>query len=134
VLQRLEGLSDRETLRWHDLLWFVLSWALRRRPSHERQPLMDAARRSQVEDSHQQEIETMSETIEKTWEQEMFERGESHGRVLARREDLRILLEERFGSLPDRVTRKIEETDDIERLSQAIRQVLRMTSLEEFSL
>jgi hypothetical protein len=28
VLRRLETLSEREPVRWHDLLWFVLSWAL----------------------------------------------------------------------------------------------------------
>src|SRR5712691_6562000 len=32
VLRRLENLSEVEPVRWHDLLWFVLSWGLRRRP------------------------------------------------------------------------------------------------------
>lgn len=66
VLRRLEGLSERETVRWHDLLWFVLSWGPRRRPAREREPLLEAARTSQVDVSHREELQRMSETIEQT--------------------------------------------------------------------
>src|SRR5205823_1967614 len=37
VLQRLEPLSEQDRMRWLDLLWFIISWALRRRPGAERE-------------------------------------------------------------------------------------------------
>src|SRR5262249_48190991 len=49
VLQRLEPLSEQDRMRWLDLLWFVLSWALRRRPGAERDRLLEAARSSQMD-------------------------------------------------------------------------------------
>jgi hypothetical protein len=44
VVQRLEGLSETERVRWQDLLFFVLSWAVRRRPGRDRPRLLAAAR------------------------------------------------------------------------------------------
>jgi hypothetical protein len=29
VLRRLEPLSERDRMRWQDLMWFLVSWALR---------------------------------------------------------------------------------------------------------
>jgi hypothetical protein len=54
VLARLENLSEHETVRWHDLVWFVLSWALRRRPGQEREQLLETARSSQADAIHQE--------------------------------------------------------------------------------
>ena len=44
----------------------------------------------------------MSETIEQTWEQEVFAEGETRGRLTEARENLRWLLERRFGTIPER--------------------------------
>jgi hypothetical protein len=49
VLRRLAGLSQSEHVRWQDLLWFVLSWALRRRSGDEREELLMAARDSHTD-------------------------------------------------------------------------------------
>jgi hypothetical protein len=130
VLRRLEGLSEAEKVRWHDLLWFVLSWGLRRRPGQEREPLLEAAEGSQFGVAHREEIRRMSETITQTWEQEMLVRGE----LKASRDNLRVLLEERFGPLPEAVAQRIEAMDDLERLRTLFRQAVRVTSLEELEL
>src|SRR5437879_3047863 len=61
ALRRLEGLSEAERVRWHDLLWFVLSWGLRRRPGREREELLDAARDSQTGAADRVEVRRMSE-------------------------------------------------------------------------
>src|SRR5436309_6818569 len=66
VLRRLERISETETVRWQELLWFVLSWSLRRRPGEEREALVAAARESQSDVQHREEVRKMSEAIERT--------------------------------------------------------------------
>jgi predicted transposase YdaD len=138
VLRRLEALSDPERMRWHDLLWFILSWALRRRPGRERGELLATARDSQSEVAHREEVEKMSETIEQTWEQELLARGAAQGKVegqlIACKENLRVLLEERFGALPPEVAERIEGTADLDRLRSAVRQVVHLAALSELDL
>lgn len=130
VLQRLEALSEAQPVRWHDLLWFVLSWGLRRRPGQERERLMDAARDSQSAVAHRQEVQSMSETIGQTWEQELLIRGQ----VREARNMLQRLLEKRFGPLPEPVTRQIEAVDELERLHGAFDRALQITSLTDLQL
>ena len=84
-----------------ELPWFALSWGLRRWPGRERATLLEAARASQAEISHRQEIAKMSETIDQTWDREMLARGEARGEMAMRREDLRMLLEEPFSLVRD---------------------------------
>ncbi len=130
VLRRLEGLSEAERVRWHDLLWFVLSWGLRRRPRQERETLQRAAEGSQSGVAHRKEVKRMSDTIGQTWEQEMLANGE----LRARREDLQLLLEERFGPLPEGLAQRIEAINDLNQLRTLFRQALRVTSLAELEL
>ena len=72
----------------------------------------------------------MSETVFKTAEQEWLEEGQ----LLTARAVLRDLLEERFGPLPAALTERIEQTDDIDRLRAAIRQVYRLSAIQELDL
>jgi hypothetical protein len=134
VLRRLEGLSEAERVRWHDLLWFVLSWGLRRRPGRERRRLLETARSSQAGVEHREDVRQMSETIEQTWEQEMLEQGATRGQIREARNLLRLYLEERFGALSEEVAQQIEAIDDLERLRGLFRQALRVTSLAELEL
>jgi len=76
----------------------------------------------------------MSETLEQTWEEELMERGEARGQLAAHRENLRLLLEERFGPLPEELLQRIERTTDVERLRAALRQVLHVTALSELEI
>jgi hypothetical protein len=80
------------------------------------------------------EVQGMSETIERTWEQEILARGEARGELRTRREDLRLVLEERFGKLPAELARRIDETEDPDRLRGALRQVVRLHSLADLKL
>jgi hypothetical protein len=61
VLERLKGLSGTDPVRWHGLIWFVLSWALRRRPSAETEALLAAAQSNQANARRRQEVRKMSE-------------------------------------------------------------------------
>src|SRR5918993_3707829 len=57
VLRRLESLGGTEEMRRKDLLWFVLSWAMRRRPKAERERIAAVARDSHLDRVHQAEAE-----------------------------------------------------------------------------
>jgi hypothetical protein len=92
--------------------------------------LWEAARDSQAEAAHREEIRTMSETIEQTWEQELLAEGE----LRTRRQILRELIEDRFGSVPESLALRIEQTQDPERLRQCIRQVWHVRELAELPL
>jgi hypothetical protein len=157
VLEKLAPLGEEERVRWHDLLWFILSWALRRGPGVEGAALIEAVRRSQMDVRRREEATTMSETVmnewerraeargraqveaqvavqRQEWEQEAATRAEARMLLETRREDLRLLLEEKFGALPTEVAERIAAIDDPERLREAIRQVVHLQQLDDLVL
>jgi hypothetical protein len=134
VLQRLEGVSERERMRWHDLLWFLLSWGLRRRPQEERAGLLEAAESSQTDMARREEVRKMSETVQQTWEQELLALGKAEGERITTREDLQLVLEEKFGALPPILIQQIEAISDLQRLRSALRRAIHIQSLGEFEL
>lgn len=130
VLQRLQLLGEREPVRWHELLRFVLAWGLRRRPAVEGDDLLLAARESQTDLRLREEVQKMSETLGKTRDEEVFEQGQLRNC----REILRMQLEERFGSLPDTLVARIEQTNELDRLRGAARQIVHLSTLEDLRL
>jgi hypothetical protein len=132
VLKRLERLSATQTVRWHELLHFVLSWGLRRRSGRESEALLAIARSSHADARWREEITRMSETIWKSRDEEVWEEAQATERLRNSREILCLLLEERFGPLPEALVRQIEAVDDLERLRAGLKRVLRVTTLEEF--
>jgi hypothetical protein len=72
----------------------------------------------------------MGEALGQTWEQELFNRGQLQNAQYT----LRMLLEERFGSLPTPIHARIEQTADLERLRAATRQVYHLAALSDLSL
>jgi hypothetical protein len=125
-------------MRWHELLWFVLSWALRRRPGREREALMHTARESQTQVADREEVARISEAIAETWEQELVARGvalgEARGQLQEARATLRVLLEDRFGALPAPLVAQIEAVGELERLRGAIRQSSKLAALSDLRL
>jgi hypothetical protein len=59
---------------------------------------------------------------------------QAEGAIQARREDLRLLLEDRFGTLPEALLQRIEATEDPERLRSALLQVHKIQSPDELQL
>ncbi len=60
--------------------------------------------------------------------------GDTRGALRTRREDLRMLLEERFGPLPQPLLERIEGADDLNRLQAALRQVVHIQALDDLQL
>jgi hypothetical protein len=60
--------------------------------------------------------------------------GELQGALKARRDTLRMLLEDKFGPLPLTSIQQIEAINDLDRLKAAIRQVSRIQKLADLQL
>jgi hypothetical protein len=134
ALRRIEGISDTEHVRWYELLHFLLSWAVRRRPGEERPEWQEAVVASQRSGRHRREVEQMAQVAWKTFEEEVQERGERQGELRARREDLLDLLLHRFGTVPDSVRNRITTSEDSEKLRLVLRRVLDVDSPEQLEL
>ena len=92
--------------------------------------LLTAARETQTDLTKQKEVQTRSQTIAEWY----VEQGKTQGQLRARRDDLRGLLQKRFGAVPEALHQKIEQTTDLERLHAAVLQVLSISSAEELQL
>ena len=57
---------------------------------------------------------------------------EDRGRVEQARESVRIILEARFGPLPEAVVQGINALDDLDRLNAAARLAARITKIDDF--
>jgi hypothetical protein len=146
VLRRLEPLSEQEKTRWEELLYFVLSWSVRRRPKPEREQLRKSVLESEQNILLKEEIEKMGNITEKSWEEEVLEqglkkgeeigekRGEQRGELRASRKSLRLFLEGRFGPLPEKWVKRIEAAADLPRLEAAMAQAAKINNLDELQL
>lgn len=57
--------------------------------------------------------------------------GEAKGQLLMARANLRALVENRFGAIPEALAQRIEATADLDRLQAALVQVLHVQSADE---
>jgi predicted transposase YdaD len=103
-----------------------------------------------MELKHREEVAGLSATVLETWEQELMARGRAEGEARGRaegeargraegearglRESVQLLLEEKFGPLPEALAAQISAMEEPERLRQALRRVAHANSLEELSL
>jgi hypothetical protein len=138
ALRQLEALGDRDSVRWHDLVRFVVSWAIFSRPQPEWTQLLATAQASQTNAARQVEVHTMTETIME-WKyrqgrEDGEKSGEKKGALKAYREILRSGLEKQFGSLPGELAQRIESADDEERLKVCIGQLWTIKTLDELAL
>ncbi len=134
VLRRLEPVRGREEMRWRDLVWFVLSWILQRRPRDEARQLLATVQASMAGPPLQGEVEEMTETIGQTLTEWAEGRGEARGEARTRREDLVFFLEKRFGTLSNELRARIEAVEDPDRLKAAMLQVFDLKSPADLKL
>jgi hypothetical protein len=146
AVEHLRGLADREKVRWDGLIWFILAWAMHRRPPEERKALITLARSAQLDVRLQKEVQTMGETIAQHLEKKGEEKGRQEGRkegrkegrqegaLLASQKILLSLLRDRFGRVPKAVQQQIQAATEPERLQACILQATKIQSLDELPL
>src|SRR5262249_15635903 len=67
ALRHLGPLVASDRMRWRDLLWLLLSWAIQRRPDEEQDGLTALAVQAQQAAPAREEAATMTEAVKKTW-------------------------------------------------------------------
>lgn len=142
ALRRMEATVGEAEVRRQDLLWFMLSWAVLRRPNTERDRLVSIAQAVEAETDRKKEFETMRTMVFKNWQTELLEEGEARGVALGEaraelrtlRENLRLLLEAKFGVLPEGVRGRIDAEEDPARLRAAFQAALHLEALEDLPL
>ncbi len=82
VMRRLEAVNQKESVRWHDLMWFLMSWAIRRRPGAERANIVAAMTANVNDATIQQEVRNMASRLGQRWEDEVLARGVARGEEL----------------------------------------------------
>jgi hypothetical protein len=134
VLNLLEPLAAESKVTWHQLVKMVLYWAHYRRPRREHAVLTEAARTSVREAQLQEEVQTMSELLEKNYEQEVYERGltkgKAEGMAQGYRESLEEMLRQRFTEVSEAVRQRIASAD-VNQLKTALSRVNRISSPDD---
>jgi hypothetical protein len=138
AMRRTEDLANRDHVRWCDLINIMLSWARARRPRQERDALQAAAEAAVTDANRKKEVRIMGKTIaEAEYEEGRLKglsEGETKGALATRRADLRDLLTDRFGPLPESVNQAIDSVTDVNRLATAFRKALRLENLADLEL
>jgi hypothetical protein len=132
VVRRLEGLAAADLVRWKELLWFLLSWVLRRRPRAEHAALNQTVLASPVNVAVREEVARMSQGVSDRWEDWVAERVAERVTLQTTRQALQAFLEARFGSLPEAILQEIAGITEVSRLKAAIPQAARVQRLEDF--
>jgi hypothetical protein len=132
LAEQLEPVAGQDKMRWRDLLWLMLSWVFQRRPDEEREGLTRTLVDKQHELALREEVQTVSEATKQTWAQKYV--AEAEARVAARslREGLIEALSDAFGKLAEPLLRSIQTCEDVDRLKGAIKQLHKVTSLDQF--
>ncbi len=134
AVERLAGLAAQQRMRWHDLMWMLISWAIRRRPYDERPGLVEVAMEYQADPNTQKEVQIMSTTLGRTLEELAEQRGIERGELAASRRLLCRLLERQFGPVTDELRQRIHQVEDLDRLERAIMDCPGLNSLDELEL
>jgi len=150
ALRHLEGWGQRDRVGWQQLVRMMLYWGIFRRPREEHASILAAVRSSVSNVDLLREVETMSNQLGQTWEQELLatgrqqgeqlgekrgeqrgeQRGETKGELKAYREILRTLLADRFAPLPEGVLQRINSAE-LPWLKAALDRIKSLKSLDE---
>ncbi len=158
ALRHLEPLRRQDENRWRELLHFLFSWGLRRRPLAERESLYTTVVASREQADTRAEVEAMAERMFVMAEDELraqglavgkeqgkqeglaagkkqgLAAGKKQGELSALRTTLRELLTDRFGDVSAALTKRIDACAAPKRLRAAILQVLHIQSADQLTL
>jgi hypothetical protein len=123
VLHRLEPAHGQDPVRWHELLWFLLSYAVRQRPAQEHANLFNLATSSQTAVAVQEEVRTMEQAVRERW----IDWAERHysqlGAARALREALLYQGRDKFGEPGPEIEAAVAALSDVERLHRIMRRL-----------
>jgi len=119
----LQGLAESNRTQFDKLMYKLLTVVMFRRPQSEHETLVKAAAESQITPARQGEVQTMTQTIAEYYAEQ--------GAVRSRRGYLRMVLEKKFGSLPDALVAQINVVKDLDELDRLFQQALDVEKLDD---
>jgi hypothetical protein len=130
VVVRLEEMPPAQRLRWLELLSYIHALVYHERAQPERTELVELIATSVQTDAHRRELNAMTKTIAEALRDE----GRKEGALQGVQQMLLVQLRERFRKVPRAMERVIAETQDIHRLEEWCKQLVRATSLEDVGI
>jgi hypothetical protein len=121
----LRSLGEQDRVRWDQLTRMIRYWGVHCRPNSEQQALHEVAEASQTDSARRREIQQMGQTI--------AEAMEARGAIKESRNNLRALLESKFGTLPEPLIQQLDGTDDLAKLRAAFQRALSIDKLDDLS-
>ena len=137
VVQVLRELPE-ESPQWSRAMYYLVLLIYHRRPTDEREALMDVVAQTLVERRQIEEVQDMTQTIAEYFIQEGEERGEKRGEkrgeLRAKREAVLKLLQLRFDSIPPSLIKKIKSVRRVDRLNTLFDQAATAESISEIEI
>jgi flagellar biosynthesis/type III secretory pathway protein FliH len=130
-------------MRWHDLLWVLMSYAVKRRPVVERAALFAAAEASQAAVALQMEVRSMSQQVQETWDQwaerhyteegvkKGHKEGLAEGQVVALKKALLRQGRQKFGQTSPDAEASLLALTDLERLERLMERIMQVNTWQE---
>lgn len=115
-------------------MYYLILLIYHRRPTDEREPLMNIVAQTLVERGQIEEVQDMPQTIAEYFIQQGEERGEKRGELRAKREAVLKLLQLRFDSIPPSVVKKIKSVRRVDRLNALFDQAATAESISEIEI
>ena len=141
VVQFLKELPEASP-QWSRAIYYLILLIYHRRPTDERDTLMDIVSQTLAERSQTEEVADMTQTIaeyfiqegEKRGEERGEKRGEKRGELRAKREVVLKFLRFRFDSIPSSMEKKIKSVRSVDRLDALFDQAAIAESISEIEI
>ena len=133
VVQVLKELPE-ESPQWSRAIYYLVLLIYHRRPTDERETLMNIVAQTLVERGQIEEVQDMPQTIAEYFIQQGEERGEKRGELRAKREAVLKLLQLRFDSVPPAVVKKVKSVRRVDRLNALFDQAATANSISEIEI
>ena len=137
VLRELDSMSESQSHRWRDFLYYLFCLVYHYRGNEEQSVLQRSIEEAATKSRHQSETSVMGKTIAQALREEGIKEGKKEGKkegeLLRGRELLGIAISERFGQVPPEMQVQIDTNDNLEMLTEWMRQALRASTLDELA-
>ncbi len=133
IVKILKELPE-ESPQWSRAMYYLVLLIYHRRPTEERETLMNIVAQTLVGRRQIEEVQDMPQTIAEYFIQQGEERGEKRGELRAKREAVLKLLQLRFDSIPPSMVKKIKAVRRVDRLNTLFDQAVTAKSISEIEI
>ena len=127
AVAHIDTLDEAKAHQWRRAIFYLYLLILHRRPSEEHEALKTIVHQQIQEPSRREEGETMAQTMAEY----LIEQGAERGGAQAKREAVLKLLQFRFDTVPESVSRRISTMRSLSRLDSLFEDALAAQTLDD---